>query len=142
MSDIDYSFGNDESSPKEADNRREYRLTGSARVTLELEAREPAIVDDLESADESVGRSLTAKTRDLSAQGFSLTAREPLAQGALLSAWVKLDGEPEAFQLTVDVVWCRPASAGQWLVGLRILESDDTAYLEWVEAVARAMSEG
>ena len=68
--------------------------------------------------------------------------REPLPQGALLSAWVKLDGEPEAFPLTVDVVWCRPASAGQWLVGLRILESDDTAYLEWVEAVARAMSEG
>jgi hypothetical protein len=134
MSDIDYSFGNDDQKAS-ADNRSEYRLTGSAQVTLELESSEP------ESTDESTGRSLVSKTRDLSAQGFSLTTREPLLEHALLSAWVKLDSEPEAFQLTVDVVWCRPASAGQWLVGLRILESDDTAYLEWVDAVARAMSE-
>jgi hypothetical protein len=40
----------------------------------------------------------------------------------------------------VDVIWCRPTAYDHWLVGLRILESDDTAYLEWVEAVARAMS--
>jgi hypothetical protein len=135
MSDIDYTFGNDDDQSAPADNRSEYRLTGSAQVTLELESCEP------ESSDESAGRSLVSKTRDLSAQGFSLMTREPLLEQALLSAWVKLDGESAAFQLTVDVVWCRPASAGQWLVGLRILESDDTAYLEWVDAVARAMSE-
>ena len=110
-------------------------MTGSAQVTLELESSEP------DSSDGAAGRSLVSKTRDLSAQGFSLTTRERLLEHALLTAWVKLDGEAEPFQLTVDVVWCRPASADQWLVGLRILESDDTAYLEWVEAVARAMSE-
>lgn len=135
MSDIDYSFGNDEEPLGDTDNRSEYRLTGCAQVTLELEASEPDADGDLE------GRRLVSKTRDLSVQGFSLTTREPLLQNALLSAWVKLDGEPEAFQLTVDVIWCRPASPGQWLVGLRILESDDTAYLEWVDAVARVMSE-
>ncbi|WP_372971569.1 hypothetical protein [Marinobacter sp.] len=48
----------------------------------------------------------------------------------------------EPFRLMVEVVWCRPADDTGWLVGLQILESDDTAYLEWVEAVARAMSEG
>lgn len=139
MSDIDYTFGNeDDSSGQEGaprDNRSEYRLTGSAQVTLELESSEP------ESPDGPGGRSLVSKTRDLSAQGFSLMTRERLLENALLSAWVRLDGEPEVFQLTVDVVWSRPISADQWLVGLRILESDDTAYLEWVEAVARAMSE-
>lgn len=135
MSDIDYSFGNDDDQSVPWDNRSEYRLTGSAQVTLELESSEP------ESTDESGSRSLVSKTRDLSAQGFSLTTQEPLLENALLTAWVRLDGESEAFQLAVDVVWCRPASQGQWLVGLRILESDDTAYLEWVEAVAKAMSE-
>lgn len=135
MSDIDYNFGNDDEVSASGDNRSEYRLTGSAQVTLELESTEP------ESGVDGPGKTLVSKTRDLSAQGFCLTTREPLMENALLSAWINLDGEPEAFQLTVDVVWCRPASAGQWLVGLRILESDDTSYLEWVEAVARAMSE-
>lgn len=134
MSDIDYDFGNDDGQLP-SDNRSEYRLTGSAQVTLELESSEP------ETADASASRSLVSKTRDLSAQGFCLLTREPLTENALLSAWIRLDGESDVFQLMVDVVWCRPASSGQWLVGLRILESDDTSYLEWVEAVARAMAE-
>ena len=135
MSDIDFDFGNNEDASEFGDNRSEYRLTGSAQVTLELESGEP------ESEDDYSGRRLVLKTRDLSAQGFSLTTPEPLTESALLTAWVRLDGEPEPFQLTVDVVWCRPAPAGRWLVGLRILESDDTGYLEWVDSVARAMSE-
>lgn len=135
MSDIDYSFGNNEDESTSEEHRAEYRLTGSAKVTLELESGEP------EGSQELAGRNLVSKTRDLSAQGFSLLTSEPLTEGALLVARVKLDGEPESFPLTVDVIWCRPDSAGRWLVGLRILESDDTAYLEWAEAVARAMSE-
>ena len=134
MSDIDYNFGN-EGPSESGDNRSEYRLTGSAQVTLELESTEP------EGGDESSSRTLVAKTRDLSAQGFSVTTREPMTENALLTAWLKLDGESDALQLTADVVWCRPASPGEWLVGLRIQESEDTSYLEWVEAVARAMSE-
>ena len=139
MSDIDYNFGNDEDPHVSGDNRSEYRLTGSAQVTLELESSEPESGSGSDSS--TAGRTLVSKTRDLSARGFSLTTREPLVENALLTAWLSLDGEPEAFRLTVDVVWCRPASSGQWLVGLRILESDDTCYLEWVEAVARAMSQ-
>ncbi|WP_225314951.1 PilZ domain-containing protein [Marinobacter confluentis] len=135
MSDIDYSFGNEDDPSGSADNRSEYRLAGSAQVTLELESRDP------ESTDETPARNLSLKTRDLSAQGFSVITREPLLEHALLRAWIKLEGEAEPFQLTVDVVWCRPGAGGEWLVGLRILESDDTAYLEWAEAVARAMSE-
>lgn len=134
MSDIDYTFGNDDSSGS-GDNRSEYRLAGSAQVRLELESTEP------DSGDDSRARILVARTRDLSAQGFSVTSREPLMRTALLRAWIRLDDEPDRFQLTVEVVWCRPASPGEWLVGLRIQESDDTSYLEWVEAVARAMSD-
>ncbi len=36
----------------------------------------------------------------------------------------------------VEVVWCRASTESGFLVGLRIIESDETAYLEWVEAVA------
>lgn len=133
MSDIDYTFGNDDP-PESGDKRSEYRLTGSAQVTLELESTGP---DD---SDDASGRILVARTRDLSAQGLSVITREPLPTTALLSAWVRLDGEPDRFQLTVDVVWCQPASPGEWLVGLSIQDSDDTSCPEWAEAVARAMT--
>ncbi len=136
MSDIDYSFGDYDDSPESGDNRSEYRLTASARVAIELEASVPDDVDDSED------RTLVSRTSDLSARGIRLTTTEPLTTGALLPASVSLEEVSEPFRLMVEVVWCRPADAGGWLVGLQILESDDTEHLEWVEAVARAMSEG
>ncbi|MEP1216028.1 MAG: PilZ domain-containing protein [Marinobacter sp.] len=136
MSDIDYNFGDYDDSPEHGDNRSEYRLTASAKVTVELESSVP------EESGEGAERSLISRTSDLSARGIRLVTSEPLTTGALLPAWVSLEEVSEPFRLMVEVVWCRPADANGWLVGLQILESDDTAYLEWVEAVARAMSEG
>lgn len=136
MSDIDYSFGDYDDSPESGDNRSEYRLTASARVAIELEASVP---DDVGDSDV---RTLVSRTSDLSARGIRLATTEPLTTGALLPASVSLEEVSEPFHLMVEVVWCRPDDAGGWLVGLQILESDDTEYLEWVEAVARAMSEG
>lgn len=136
MSDIDYTFGDYEDAPDSGDNRSEYRLTASARVTMELESSVP------EDASAGAGRTLVSRTSDLSARGIRLATSEPLTTGALLPAWVSLEDVSEPFRLMVEVVWCRPAEDLGWLVGLQILESDDTAYLEWVEAVARAMSEG
>lgn len=136
MSDIDYSFGDYENSPESGDNRAEYRLTASAKVILELESSAPG------DASDSAERSLVSRTSDLSVRGIRLATTEPLATGAILPAWVSLEEVSDPFRLMVEVVWCRRADAGGWLVGLQILESDDTAYLEWVEAVARAMSEG
>jgi len=135
MSDIDYQFGDYEDAPESGDNRSEYRLTASASVTLELES---AIPD--ESGNES-GRTLVSRTSDVSARGIRLLATEALTTGALLPAWVSLQDVSEPFELMLEVVWCRPADERSWLVGLQILESDDTSYLEWVEAVANAMAE-
>ena len=135
MSDIDYDFGDYEDAPESGDNRSEYRLTASARVTMELESSVP---DD---NGDSTGRTVVSRTSDLSAGGIRLSTSEPLTTGALLPASVCLEDVSEPFRLMVEVVWCRPAGEHTWLVGLQILESDDTAYLEWVEAVARAMSE-
>lgn len=136
MSDIDYSFGDHDDSPESGDNRSEYRLTASARVTIELEAPGP------EDGGESAPRTLVSRTSDLSAKGVRLRTHEPLTAGALLPVEICLDEVAEPFQLMAEVVWCRPSSESSWLVGLQIMESDETSYLEWVEAVARAMSEG
>lgn len=136
MSDIDYNFGDYDESPESGDNRSEYRLTASAKVTMELESSVP---EDAGSGDE---RTIVSRTSDLSARGIRLATSEPLTTGAILPAWVNLEEVSEPFRLMVEVVWCRPAGGSGWLVGLQILESDDTAYLEWVEAVARAMAEG
>lgn len=136
MSDIDYNFGDYDDSPESGDNRSEYRLTASAKVTIELESSLP---DD---AGDSSGRTLVSRTSDLSVRGIRLATPEPLTTGALLPVWISLEDISEPFRLMVEVVWCRPDDGGEWLVGLQILESDETEYLEWVEAVARAMSDG
>lgn len=136
MSDIDYSFGDYEDAPESGDNRSEYRLAASASVTLELESPIPDVEGD------QSGRSLVSRTSDVSARGIRLTTAEPVTQGALLPAWVSLEDDNKPFGLMVEVVWCRANTETSWLVGLQILESDDTSYLEWVEAVAKAMSEG
>ncbi|MDK8464359.1 PilZ domain-containing protein [Marinobacter sp. SS13-12] len=136
MSDIDYNFGDYDESPESGDNRCEYRLTASAKVTMELESSVP------EGAGSGDERTIVSRTSDLSARGIRLATSEPLTTGAILPAWVCLEEVSEPFRLMVEVVWCRPADDSGWLVGLQILESDDTAYLEWVEAVARAMAEG
>lgn len=136
MSDIDYNFGDRDESEEYGDNRSEYRLTASAKVTVELESPAP------DESGNGVARSLVSRTSDLSARGIRIITSEPLTTGAILPAWVSLEEVSEPFRLMVEVVWCRAADANGWLVGLQILESDDTAYLEWVEAVARVMSEG
>lgn len=135
MSDIDYSFGDYDDAPKSGDNRSEYRLTASAKVTMELESSVP---DEVGGSDE---RTIVSRTSDLSARGIRLATSEPLTTGAIFPASVSLEEVSEPFRLMVEVIWCRLADGGNWLVGLQILESDDTGYLEWVEAVARAMSE-
>lgn len=134
MNDADYTFGDHEDVPLGRDNREEYRLTGSAQVTLELESGLP-------ESGQPPSRTLVSRSCDLSAKGIRLETREALPEGALLPAWVALAGEPEPFALTVEVVWCRASSSGSYLAGLQIVDSDDSSYVDWVEAVARAMGE-
>ena len=73
--------------------------------------------------------------------GFSLISREPFTQGAILSASVDLANGASTYGLTIEVKWCRPVEQG-YLVGVGVLESDETDYLEWMEAIADALAEG
>lgn len=133
MADNDYSFGTQNEPPVDQDNRADYRLTARARAVLELESGSPEGVEDDE-------RKLVCGIRDISVSGLCLTSDEPLSLGALLAASVYLGNHAEPFMLMVEVVWCRPNELC-FLVGVRIIESDDTAYVEWAEEVASVMAE-
>jgi hypothetical protein len=134
MKDTDYTFGTRDDLPGGEDNRMQYRLTARASVSLELEARYP----ELPGTPETSGRQLVCGIRDLSASGFRLLSGEQLEAGALLPASVSMDNQSEPFALMVEVIWCRPDGA-DYLVGLKIIESDQTAYVEWIDAVATAL---
>lgn len=136
MTDNDYEFGNPEQTADGPEHRADYRLTATARATLELESEVPGLATD----ERGQGRRLTCRIRDISARGMCLFSKEPLSLGALLPVSVSLGKHPEPFSLMVEVAWCRP-NQSEFLVGAQILESDDTAYVEWLEAIAKAMAE-
>ncbi|MCK7550086.1 MULTISPECIES: PilZ domain-containing protein [Marinobacter] len=141
MSDVDYTFGNP-NGPKRGDDgtgdqREDYRLSAIAVAVLELESGFPEESGQVRGS----ARTLSCRIRDLSAKGLCLVAPEAVTVGALLPARVALGQNPESFELTVEVVWCRTESEGLSLVGVEIQDSDDTSYVDWVEAVARVMTE-
>ncbi|MGO1461004.1 MAG: PilZ domain-containing protein [Marinobacter sp.] len=134
MKDTDYTFGTREEPPSGLDNRMQYRLTARAEISLELEAGYP----EADGMPGTPSREIACGIRDISASGLCLVSREPLPAGALFAASVSLGSHEKRFVLTVEVVWCR--KEGQcYLVGVRIVESDQTAYVEWTDAVANAM---
>lgn len=135
MKDTDYTFGTVDEPTAGPDNRMQYRLTARARVTLELEASFPGG----EHVPSTPRREMICEIRDISTNGLCLISSEPLSSGALYPATVALGAQAEPFVLTLEVVWCS-ADGREYLVGGRIVESDQTAYVEWIEAVANAMA--
>ncbi|MBQ0834486.1 PilZ domain-containing protein [Marinobacter sp.] len=134
MKDTDYTFGTKDEPAVGQDSRMQYRLTARARITLQLEAEYPAS----EGVPSSSGRALVCGIRDISVCGLCLVSTEYLAVGALFPASVTLGHQAEVFVLTVEVVWCSQDEE-DYLAGVSIVESDQTAYVEWTDAVASAM---
>ena len=135
MQQDNYSFGQEGQVPPDNDQRSEFRLTGRARIEIELEAPDP------EEGADGRGSHLACHTNDLSVNGLRIEAAEPLTPGALLPMKVALAGSGNSHDLTVEVVWCEAGGRAGWTVGLKILPSDETAYIEWVDAMARAMTQ-
>ncbi|WP_339801401.1 PilZ domain-containing protein [uncultured Marinobacter sp.] len=128
----DYSFGTTDTTHGN-DQREEYRLTGRVRVWIELESAVP------EHGDST--RRIEASSYDVSSAGLRVGVAETLTRGALLPVTIALDSHHSTFELMAEVVWCREVPGDGLQAGLRLVESDETAYLEWMEAVARAMEE-
>ncbi|MBN7768965.1 PilZ domain-containing protein [Marinobacter daepoensis] len=135
MSDDDYEFGAEKVLPSGQELRQEYRLIARARAWILSESPEPG-----SEMDGDVTEKLECQVRDISARGFSLLCTQALSRESILSAEISLGDAGERFVLTVEVVWCRDAEWGH-RVGVRVLESDETDYLEWIEAVAVALTE-
>ncbi|MFC4260489.1 PilZ domain-containing protein [Marinobacter lacisalsi] len=125
-----YTFGSDELEPDQ-DQRDEFRLVGRASVTLELESAEPG--------EAGQPRVAVAASSDVSPGGLRVVTAEPLTPDALLPASIQLHGAGQTFPLTVEVIWCRVTDEGDWQSGLKILDTGDSDYLAWMDAVARAM---
>lgn len=137
MIDDDYAFGLEDELPSGKDLREDYRLTARARAWILPESPEPE--SDPSTLDGVSGR-LECQVRDISARGISLLCEASLSIGSILVAEVSLGEHAEHFRLSVEVMWCREAEWG-YQIGVRVLESDETDYLDWIEAVARALSE-
>ncbi len=134
MKDTDYTFGTQLDPSGGLDNRMQYRLTARAQIRLELEAGCPAA----DGVPGTSRRELICGIRDISASGLCLLSKELLPAGALFAASVSLGNHEAPFVLTVEVIWCSKNAQG-YLVGVKIIESDQTAYVEWIDAVASAM---
>ena len=135
MTDQNYTFGNGPELPRGHDDRTAYRLTARAIAGIQVAAREPS---GEPGQDET--RVVECRIRDISTDGFSLLAREAFTEGSLLSGRIDLGNGQTPYRLMIEVIWCRPVAEG-YLAGVRVLESDETDYLEWMEAVADALAE-
>lgn len=133
--DKDYHFGQEVAVPDGAEKREDYRLSTRATVRLHVESAEPSVLGGA-SFEGSVR---TCEVRDLSASGMSLVTSEVLRIGSLLTAEVQLSGRHEFLKLMVEVVW-QKAEGARYLNGVRVVDSDETDYLRWLEAVADAFS--
>lgn len=131
MSQQDYSFGADDGQGVDHDQRSEFRLTGRATLTLELETPEPG-------ESPAPGARLVCHTHDLSVNGARVFTEEALTVGALLPVTIALAGAGGSHDLMVEVIWTEVRD-GRWVSGLRVVPSDDSSYIEWVDAMARAM---
>ena len=133
--DKDYRFGQEASVPDGADKREDYRLSARATARLHVESAEPSGL----GGSSFEGSVRTCEVRDLSASGMSLVTSEALRIGSLLTAEVHLSGQQESLRLTIEVIW-QKAEGARYLNGVRVFDSDETDYLNWLEAVAEAFS--
>ncbi|PAV24900.1 PilZ domain-containing protein [Tamilnaduibacter salinus] len=133
MNEPDYRFG--EQPETETEQRHEFRLSGRARVWLQVEAPGPE-----ESGD---GRWLACDGHDFSANGLRVCSTEPLSVGALIVGVVQLarPGGRADYTLMFETIWSQDDGDGRHRSGLRVLESDDTSLADWLDAVADAMDD-
>ena len=114
--------------PEHGEQRDEYRIAGR-------------VVADLQVAD-GVGdeppRWLRCRTRDISASGLSITADEPVVEGALLNLRVTVD-DSAVHALLAEVRSSREWEDGFWRIGLAVLDTGDDSLPAWKETVALLM---
>ncbi|WP_166259885.1 PilZ domain-containing protein [Marinobacter salicampi] len=134
MNQDDYSFGRERPAVDE-DQRSEFRLAGRATIVIELEAPDP------EEQGLDSGVRMICQTDDLSVNGLRIRTPKPLIVGAWLPIEITLAENGGPYPLASEVIWCEQRKERDWLVGMKILVTEEGAYIDWVDAVSRAMTE-
>lgn len=111
------------------ERREEIRLSTLCRVYLHVPDERDLEADHSDEIEE-------CETIDFSSNGVQVRLSRALVQGAILPVLVYVN--EERFSLISEVMWCRKDQAGAgYLVGLHLLDSDDSSSIEWKEAMIR-----
>lgn len=113
----------------EQEQRKEYRLSASEAVYIELEAPQ----NDADS------RILLSRSTDLSANGLQVELDRALPVGNIYPLCIQLYSPTLRYVLTGEVKWCRP-NKDRYLLGIALFDSDDTAIVGWKEEIARRLA--
>ncbi|WP_020408860.1 PilZ domain-containing protein [Hahella ganghwensis] len=83
-----------------------------------------------------------SETVDISANGIQVRLSQPLRVGAFIELGIIREKTGDRYDLVAEVRWQKrlPGSVG-YLVGLALLESDDTSIVEWKLAVSAMLGD-
>lgn len=115
------------------EQRQEYRLNSHETVFIELASATP---DGTEAAEILVSNSV-----DISANGLQVAVNQPLEIGRILQVSIHLDDLTNPVHLVTEVKWVtHDDNKAHWMVGLALLESDDTRLADWKQLISQRLS--
>ncbi len=118
--------------PTSSEQRQEYRLNSRETVFIELASAS----HDGQQPEEI----LVSKSVDISANGLQVLVNQPLEMNRILQVAVSLEDLESPINLITEVMWIiADETNNQWMVGLSLLDSDDTKLAEWKTAIARRL---
>ncbi|WP_426417376.1 PilZ domain-containing protein [Aestuariirhabdus sp. LZHN29] len=80
------------------------------------------------------GETVSARTRDISLQGFRAILDKEVPAGAVLQICISVTDHQRRYLLSAEVRWCSPSDGGSTCAGFRILPSEDSDYDDWSAA--------
>jgi len=118
--------------PTSSEQRQEYRLNSRETVFIELASASP---DGREPEEILVSESV-----DISANGIQVLVNQPLEMNRILQVAVSLEDLDSPINLITEVKWIiEDAANHRWMVGLALLESDDSKLAEWKTTISQRL---
>ncbi|MCL6416508.1 PilZ domain-containing protein [Aestuariirhabdus sp. Z084] len=109
-----------------AEQRQGNRVSRAERVLIQMAS---SSYDHLLS-----GETVSARTRDISIQGFRAILDQDVPQGSILQICISVTDHQRRYVLSAEVRWCSPGDGGSTCAGFRILPSQDSDYDDWISA--------
>ena len=104
------------------EQRQEFRHDSSERLFLQVvQSTNPDLV----------GITLSCTTLDISRGGLKISCDQEMPVGCVIDLWVDDSARPGKFFLSSEVRWTREKQAGDFHVGVKLLEGAATDIEEW-----------